>query len=146
MYPDLRLAKCYHPQYLGWCKIFQVWVILVTEHTFFFVVNSICCYNLAFLLLKVLGNEGNNTFKVFCELIVIHKYISMILSVFFLLCCLRCFVQNLVLQKIMHFLGKNCLALNLDGVKKMTFCKSASPLQIVCPAQYTLAFWHLPGN
>ena len=30
-----RLAKCHHPHHPGWCKIFRVWVNLVTEHTVF---------------------------------------------------------------------------------------------------------------
>ena len=48
----------------------------------------------------VLGNEGNITFKVF---FVSYKCISMILS---------------------DFLWVKLFSLNLEGVKKMKFCKS----------------------
>ena len=87
-------------------KFSRVWVKLVTEHTVF-------CrkfYSLSefiISLVKVQGNVGNITFKVFfCELMVYYKCILIILSIFFVVFCgLRYFVANLILPKITHFLG-----------------------------------------
>ena len=66
-----------------------------------------CCHNLAILGLKVLGNVGKITFKVFLvnsQCFQVHlKYFELILLYF----CLRGFVANLVLSKITHFFGSN---------------------------------------
>ena len=93
LYTD-RLAKCHHPHPPGWCKIFTVWVNLVTEHTVF-------CHKF-YLLLEFSISFSKSSMKwreyyfwsiFFCKLIMIYKCISMILSDFFcillltVLCC-----------------------------------------------------------
>ena len=48
-----RLTKCRKP---GSCKIFRAWLRFLTEHTFFFFLNLICCPNFHSCWVKAFGN------------------------------------------------------------------------------------------
>ena len=113
-----RLAKCHHTHHPGWCRLFRVWVSLETEHTVF-------CRKFYLLLefiiffVKVLENEGNITFKVFfCELIVIHKCISMILSIFFCILLLTLLCCKFGIAKNQALFGLKVFSLKLGWCKK----------------------------
>ena len=77
-----RLEKCHLPRHPWWCEIFRVWVNLVTEHTVF------CHKVYLFLEFSLSFSKSSRKWReycfevFFCELVVIYKCISMILSDF----------------------------------------------------------------
>ena len=118
-----RLAKCHHSNHPGWSKIFRVWVNLVTElkvfcRKFYLLLEFIIYFS------KSSGKGREYYFSsISCELIVVFKCISMILSDF--LCVLfKLFCHKFGIVKNHALFWVTFFALNFDGVNKITFCKS----------------------